>query len=284
MKQDWMLIWWNISCCMGLASQLSRIFFQKIWIQSASTKLHRKQQIFTPSTFNIIAPDNWWLEDDIFSPIQIRHFWVDFPFPSRKRVTSLSNYISMNAPLHGTEKRSFFSWFTEASPVAISAFNHCGFLGWIQFPPSVFRTEIEARFRTLWAANHWQAPRGLGEVVGHQDGRPWMEAVGRLLYLGPTSLFLRLRKENGNPYFRQNLSWGKISLIVGQIKSFHPPQQKEMNMMVSINLYGDVRGYIHLRYFWNCFCFGCKKTDLRLKQRKVSRGRCALTLSNILTR
>ena len=125
----------------------------------------------------------------------------------------------------------------------------------------------------------------LREDWGKWFRTPGWEAVGRLLYLGPPSLFAFEEGTWDPPYVRQNLGWGNMSLIVGQIKSFHHhPNKKEMNMMVSINLYGDVRRYIHLRYFWNCLCFGCKKTDLRLKQGKVSRGRFAVTLSNILIR
>lgn len=126
------------------------------------------------------------------------------------------------------------------------AFNHCGVLGWIQFPPSE-PAAYEARFRTIWAANHWQAPRGLGEVVGHQDGRPFKIPQGWRLWGGcytwdPQACVCVWGRKMGPLYFRQNLGWGNMSLIVGQIKSFHPPQQREMNMMVSGNLYGDVRG------------------------------------------
>lgn len=66
-------------------------------------------------------------------------------------------------------------------------------------------------------------------------------------------------RKMGPLYFRQNLGWGNMSLIVGQIKSFHPPNKKEMNMMVSINLYGDVRGVHSSEMFLELFvCLGVK--------------------------
>ena len=155
-----------------------------------------------------------------------------------------------------TEKRSFHhisSWFTEASPVAIFSVQPLWvFFGLDPISSIGTRTEIEARFRTLWAANHWQAPRGLGgSGFGHQDGRVWGGC-----YTWDPQACLRLRKENGTPYVRQNLGWGNMSLIVGQIKSFHShPNKKEMNMMVSINLYGDVTAVHSSEIFLELFMF-----------------------------
>ena len=117
----------------------------------------------------------------IFFPIQIRHPFESIFRTSRtcwgplerlvpkKRVTSLSNYISMNAPLHGTEKRSFHhisSWFLKLlCQWPFQAFQPLvGFFGLdpISSIGSSAPKLHQARFRTLWAANHWQAPRGLG--------------------------------------------------------------------------------------------------------------------------
>lgn len=86
-----------------------------------------------------------------------------------------------------------------------------GFLGWIQFPPWEPAPKLRPGSAPYELLTTGKLREDWEKWVGHQDGRLW----GRC-YTWDPQVCLRLRKENGTPYVRQNLGWGNMSLMWGR--------------------------------------------------------------------